>query len=323
MDAPESADTAAPGDGRAALPGVWTEPIEAFDRHLRLVRGVAAHTATAYVQDARALARHCRDEEGIDDLAEGSLAVLRRFRGERAGAGRARTTIARRVSGLRAFHHFLREQGIVDADPTARLARPRPERGLPRVLRPDQVRDLIAAVDVGEPAGLRDRALLEVLYGAGARVSEACALDLRSLDADRRTVRIHGKGGRQRVVPVGRPALAALRAWLDDGRPALVGADAGPALLLSSRGGRLSPRAARRIVARTARDAALGHVTPHTLRHSFATHLLEGGADLRDVQELLGHASLATTQRYTHLSRGRLREIYTTSHPRARGRPGG
>ena len=166
--------------------------------------------------------------------------------------------------------------------------------------------------------GLRDRALLEVLYASGARVSEACGLDLDTVDLDQRQVRLAGKGGRERIVPLGAPAVDACRRYLAEGRAALVGEQTTTALLLSTRGGRLGVRDARTAVGRAARAAGLGHVTPHTLRHAFATHLLDRGADLRQVQELLGHASLATTQRYTHLSRGRLQEVHSSAHPRAR-----
>lgn len=297
-----------------ALPAAWARALTGFARHLELVLGRSPHTVAAYHGDAASLAGFCA-ERGVDDPAEVTTELVRQFLAREMERGLVRSTVARRTSGLRAFHRWLAAGG---EDPTAGLATPRRGRGLPRVLRPDQVRSLIESVEAASAVGRRDRAVLEVLYGAGARVSELCGLDLGDVDARERTVRLIGKGRRERLVPVGEPAVAAVEGYLRHGRGVLVdpGAPTARALFLDSRGGRLGPRSARRIVARAAEAAGLGRVTPHTLRHSFATHLLEGGAGLREVQELLGHASLATTQGYTHLSRGRLVEIHAASHPR-------
>jgi len=250
---------------------------------------------------------------------------LRGYLADLADAGAARATIARRTSTLRTWFALLERRGQVAADPAALLVSPKQGRHLPRVLRVDQVVSLIDAADMGTATGLRDRALVELLYASGARVDEACTLTLERLDLIQSQVRLEGKGGKDRIVPIGGAAVRALRDYLAGARPTLLAAARTTAstptdgvVLRGDRGGPLGTRDARTIVGRLAEVAGVGHVTPHTLRHSFATHLLEGGADLRVVQELLGHASLATTQRYTHLSRGRLREVHALAHPRAR-----
>lgn len=303
------------------LPAAWRASIEAFRDHLVLERDRSAHTVAAYVTDATGLARFC-DELGIEHPDEVELLVLRRYLADQAEHGYARATVARRASTARTLFAFLARRGMVTRDVAQLLGTPKQDQTLPRVLRPEQVAALCDAPPAGSPVGLRDRAILELLYATGARVSEAVGLDLDALDLAQSLVRLFGKGRKERIVPLGDPARDALRVYLDDARPLLAaGAPAGTratdAVLLNARGARLDPRDARTAVDRAATAAGLGHVTPHTLRHSYATHLLEGGADLRAVQELLGHASLATTQRYTHLSRGRLVEVHTSAHPRA------
>jgi site-specific recombinase XerD len=264
---------------------------------------------------------------GIDDPRLVGRDELRGYLADLADAGAARATIARRTSTLRTWFALLERRGVVGADPAALLGTPKQGRHLPRVLRVDQVELMIEAADTGSPTGRRDRALIELLYASGARIEEACTLTLDRLDLAQRQVRLEGKGGKDRIVPIGGAAVRALHAYIGEGRPALmIGSSSRPVdgrptdgvVLRGDRGGPLGTRDARTIVGRLAAVAGVGHVTPHTLRHSFATHLLEGGADLRVVQELLGHASLATTQRYTHLSRGRLREVHALAHPRAR-----
>lgn len=299
----------------------WIAAIELFVDHLADDRGCSPHTAAAYAGDARDLAAFCTDL-GVEHPDQVRLTTLRRWLGRQAADGRARATLARRAAGARALFAFLVDEGIIERDPAALLATPKRGGDLPRVLRPDQVTALLEAPPADTPAGLRDRAFLEVLYASGARVAEACGLDLDGLDLSAGRVRLLGKGGDERMAPLGRPAVEALERYLTTGRRSLLPTGATtPALFVGDRGARLSTRSARRIVSRAATQAGVGHVTPHTLRHSYATHLLEGGADLRTVQELLGHASLATTQRYTHLSRGRLVETYLKAHPRARRRP--
>lgn len=308
-----SPDPAAPATVEAPA---WGGALAAFREHLVLQRDVSPHTVSAYARDVTDLAAFCV-ELGIEDPDEVELLVLRRYLADLGERGLARATVARRASTVRTFFRFLARSGRVARDPAHLLGTPKQGRTLPRVLRPEQVAALLLVPDVATPTGSRDRALLEVLYATGARVSEACGLDLPAVDLPQGLVRLFGKGRKERIVPLGEPSLDALAAYLDHGRPALSGPTPTDALFLNGRGDRLGTRDARTVVERSGRAAGIGHVTPHTLRHSYATHLLEGGADLRAVQELLGHASLATTQRYTHLSRGQLVEIHAMAHPRA------
>ena len=235
----------------------------------------------------------------------------------------AASSAARALVAVRGFHRFAQREGLVADDPAAEVSPPTPARRLPKSLTVDQVQRLLEAAGIGDgPLPLRDRALLELLYGTGARISEAVGLDVDDLDLDGRSVLLRGKGGRERLVPIGSYAVAAVDAYLVRGRPTLVDAGTGrggPALFLNARGGRLSRQSAWTLLQAAADRAAIDReVSPHTLRHSFATHLLEGGADVRVVQELLGHASVATTQIYTLVTVDTLREVYATAHPRAR-----
>jgi site-specific recombinase XerD len=324
---PPSTDAAVRHDApEAALPGAWLSAVEELVRHTRAERGRRPRTVDAYRRDALHVAR-ALSAVGFDDPSRIGRDELRGYLADLADAGAARATIARRTSTLRTWFALLERRGTVSADPAALLGTPKQGRHLPRVLRVDQVEALIDAVDASSPTGLRDRALVELLYASGARVEEACTLTLDRLDLAQSQVRLEGKGGKDRIVPIGGAAVRALRAYLETARPVLLaGSSVQPlvarptdgVVLRGDRGGALGTRDARTIVGRLAQAAGVGHVTPHTFRHSFATHLLEGGADLRVVQELLGHASLATTQRYTHLSRGRLREVHALAHPRAR-----
>ncbi|SFO84803.1 integrase/recombinase XerC [Amycolatopsis arida] len=252
--------------------------------------------------------------------------VLRAWLAGQRTTGLSRTTLSRRAAAIRTFTAWAHRAGMLPADPGARLVAPRARRKLPGVLRPDQAGELMKAAASGaaegDPVALRDRAVLELLYASGIRVSELCGLDVDDVDFTRRVVRVLGKGAKERTVPFGVPAADALRDWLDQGRPHLAAAvtrSVGPALFLGVRGGRLDPRAVRRTV-HDAVEAVPGaaEMGPHGLRHSAATHLLEGGADLRSVQELLGHATLATTQLYTHVTVERLKAIHDRTHPRAR-----
>jgi integrase/recombinase XerC len=230
--------------------------------------------------------------------------------------------LARRTSALKTFTAWALRSGLMDADPATRLQVPKAHRTLPAVLRQDQALDAMRAADSGaqqgDPLALRDRLIVEMLYATGIRVSELCGLDLDDVDSSRRLLRVLGKGNKQRTVPFGEPALHALKTWVADGRPALATETSGPALLLGARGKRIDPRQARTVVHQTiaAVDGA-PDIGPHGLRHSAATHLLEGGADLRVVQELLGHSTLATTQLYTHVTVARLRAVHDQAHPRA------
>ncbi|OMC20824.1 tyrosine recombinase XerC [Mycobacterium sp. SP-6446] len=294
--------------------------LEEFDEYLALQCGRSAHTRRAYLGDVRSLFEFLDGRGiGLDGL---SLPVLRTWLAGAASAGAARTTLARRTSAIRAFTAWATRRGLLTTDPGARLQMPKAHRTLPAVLRQDQALDAMAAAksgaQQGDPLALRDRLIVEMLYATGIRVSELCGLDIDDVDTRQRLVRVLGKGNKQRTVPFGVPAADALRAWLDDGRPALLTAESGPALLLGARGRRLDVRQARTVVHQTvAAVSGAPDMGPHGLRHSAATHLLEGGADLRVVQELLGHSSLATTQLYTHVAVSRLRAVHDQAHPRA------
>lgn len=297
--------------------------LAAFERHLAAGRGLSPHTVRAYVGDVRSLFDHL-EQCGIVEVAEIDIAVLRAWLATQHAAGQSRATIARRAAAARAFTAFAHERGWLAVDPGARLASPKVKRQLPEVLAADEI---VAVLEVGSPAQnravggpieLRDSAIMELLYATGIRVSELCGLDIDDIDDERRTIRVLGKGAKERVVPVGIPATRAVDRWRQVGRPQLANSFSGPALFLGARGKRLDPRTARRVVhARIAATGIAADTGPHGLRHTAATHLLEGGADLRSVQELLGHASLSTTQIYTHVSIERLITAYQQAHPRA------
>ncbi len=294
--------------------------LEEFDEYLALQCGRSAHTRRAYLGDLRSLFAFLDGRGiGLDGL---SLPLLRTWLATAAAAGAARTTLARRTSAVKAFAAWAARRGLLASDPAARLQVPKAHRTLPAVLRQDQALQAMAAAksgaEQGDPLALRDRLIVEMLYATGIRVSELCGLDIDDVDTRYRLVRVLGKGNKQRTVPFGVPAADALRSWLTEGRPALVTAESGPALLLGTRGRRLDVRQARTVVHQTvAAVNGAPDIGPHGLRHSAATHLLEGGADLRVVQELLGHSSLATTQLYTHVAVSRLRAVHDQAHPRA------
>jgi len=291
--------------------------VDDFARHLSRVENRSVHTVRAYVADIVSLLEHAA-RMGCTAPAELDITVLRSWLAKLRTLGAARTTLARRAASARTFSAWAHRNGLLAADVGAALASPNVRRELPTVLRTDQAARLVLAPgDEASPVLLRDRALLELLYATGVRVSELCGLDLGDVDRDRRVIRVLGKGGKERSVPFGLPADETVEDWLRLGRPSLAGPRSGNALLLGARGGRLQPTVARRLVSGYARSVGLPHTSPHGLRHSAATHLLEGGADLRAVQELLGHASLSSTQIYTHVSVERLRAAYRQAHPRA------
>ncbi|WP_370327921.1 tyrosine recombinase XerC [Euzebya sp.] len=311
-----------PADPADPAEAAWDRAVTAFVRHLADERGLSPNTVAAYRRDVGELATWSADFAIEPD--EVTLQVLRRFIGQRRRDGLARSSIGRKRAALRTFFAWARRRGLVTTDPAALLDAPRSDRRLPKVLRTDQVAALIGHAAGEGPIAQRDAAILELLYASGARVSELVTLDLDAIDVPRRTLRLHGKGDKQRLVPLGLPAIAVLTRWLDDGRPEVLStaqtaghATCDEAVLLSRRGGRIDRTEVYRMVRARGLAAGVGHVTPHVLRHSYATHLLEGGADLRSVQELLGHAALATTQTYTHVSREHLREVYVQAHPRA------
>lgn len=290
--------------------------------HLRVERGLAANTVEAYRRDLGQYAGYL-EETGLDDLAEVRTADVERFvawmRTRRTPSGRAyaASTVARAVVAVRGLHRFLSDEGLVPVDAAADVDTPRPGRSLPKALPLTQVERLLAAPVGDEPTALRDRALLELLYGSGLRISELTGLDVDDVDRVERLVHVRGKGSKDRVVPFGAVAAAAIDQWLVRGRPLI--ASGTPAVFVNARGGRLTRQGVWKLVKEHAQRVGLNDdVSPHTLRHSFATHLLDGGADVRAVQELLGHANVTTTQIYTLVSRQRLRQMYDQAHPRAR-----
>jgi integrase/recombinase XerC len=366
-----------PPDDAQPLPAELAEALAAFERYLAVERGLSRHTVRAYLGDVTSLLQHV-SQAGVTELEQLDIPVLRSWLAVQHGAGQARTSVARRAAAARAFTGFAHARGALSHDPGRLLGTPRTGRHLPQVLAKEQMfavlqpaaRAAPAALAVRAPASApvparvddeagpapreqalarRDTAIMELLYATGIRVSELCGLDLGDLDEERNTLRAMGKGGKERIVPVGIPAVHAVRAWLAGGRAVLTGehlAGAGGAggtahrpltlteqaaaqyqgsrppgrpLFVGARGRRLDPRTARRIVHERI-AAAAGRVPdtgPHGLRHTAATHLVEGGADLRSVQEILGHASLATTQIYTHVSVERLLAAFRQAHPRA------
>lgn len=294
------------------------EQAELFLAYLRDVRNLSTNTISAYRRDLANFEDYL-ERAGIDDLARVDHRVLRGFLANQHARGYSRATVARRCACLRAYFHFLVDEGRLPSDPASTLAFPLKERRLPRFLTEPEAAGLAdgAGACTGHPA--RDRAIIELLYATGMRVGELCSLKTHDVDMSSGTLRVVGKGDRERVVLAGRPSLESLEVYLRDERPALAkaGGYRGDAVFLGTRGGPLNPREARRVVEHESCALPGGGISPHTLRHTFATHMLAGGADLRSVQELLGHRNIATTQIYTHLTRGEIRKAYDRSHPRA------
>ncbi len=305
----------------AVLSEPWARVLGDYEHHLIAERDLSTHSVRAYLVDLASLADHSM-RQGIDDPADVTIRSLRSWLATLQTLGRARTTMARRATAARVFTGWLVRTGRADSDAGALLASPKAHRELPEALSLTEVRGLLdatseAVADDGA-AGLRDLAILELLYATGIRVGELVAVDIDDLDRARRVVRVFGKGRKERMVPFGAPAADAVDRWVERGRPELVVEGSGAALFLGMRGSRIDQRAVRRVVhARIAAVEGAPDLGPHGLRHTAATHLLEGGADLRSVQEILGHASLGTTQIYTHVSTERLRSAYRLAHPRA------
>lgn len=312
---------------RSALPPALSEAADRFARHLAMERNLSPATLRAYEFDIAAMLDHLARLSGNDpstELSALTLAGLRSWLGRQASAGAARSTLARRTAAARTFCAWAVRIGLLQTDPAARLTAPKANRRLPSVLRQDQAAALLDPPEksVAEPRALamadRDQAMLELLYASAIRVSELVGLDLADVDRQRRVLRVTGKGDKQRTVPYGAPADRALEQWLRHGRPVLLTEASGSALFLGQRGGRIDQRAVRTVVHQRARTVdGAPDLAPHGLRHTAATHLLDGGADLRTVQELLGHSSMSTTQIYTHVSTERLRSVYRQAHPRA------
>jgi integrase/recombinase XerD len=298
-----------------------TELMLDFLAYLELERGLSRNTLEAYRNDLQQYGSFL-ERRGVDPL-EASTGDLRAFATEIQGGTAAPATVQRKIACLRSFHRYLRREQILERDPTAELRAPRSRARLPKVLSRDEVGELLRQPRGSSPGALRDRALLETMYACGLRASEAITLELSQLDLEAGIVRPHGKGSKERIVPVGSVALRSLREYLERGRPKLVGLRDEPHVFVNARGGALSRQGLYKIVQRYARAAGLEQrMSPHTLRHTFATHLLAGGCDLRSLQEMLGHADIGTTQIYTHLSTERLRDVYFDAHPRAQIRRG-
>ncbi|MBT2595676.1 tyrosine recombinase XerC [Arthrobacter sp. ISL-72] len=304
------------------LPAALAAAAHGFGRYLEGERARSLHTVRAYLSDVQSLLAAAA-ADGITDLDGLDLATLRRWLGGQSETGMSRSTLARRAATARSFTAWAVREELLEADPALRLKAPKREKSLPGVLHQQQVVRVLdglaaAAEEEGGALALRNRAMVELLYATGVRVGELAGLDVDDLDPDRRTLRVVGKGNKERTVPYGLPAAVAVDDWLRRGRPLLAADGSGPALFLGVRGRRVDQRQVRAVV----KDLldALGDTAatgPHALRHSAATHLLDGGADLRAVQEILGHSSLATTQIYTHVSVDRLRRSYQQAHPRA------
>lgn len=300
--------------------------VERFLDHLAVERGLSPNTVAAYRRDLRRYAAHLAARR-VGDASDASERDVTSFL---AGLSTSKhgpderpyraSSVVRTLSAVRSFHRFLMREGEASFDPSAVAMRPRLPRALPKPLPLEHVLKLLEAPEAATPAGIRDRALLETMYGAGLRVSEVCGLDVDDLDLEGGSVRVLGKGGKEREVPLGRHGVLAVGAYLTRSRPDLARARSRSALFLNVRGGRLTRQGVTGILADAVRRAGIrSKVSPHTLRHSFATHLLERGADVRVVQELLGHVSVGTTQVYTLVTQDHLREVYYASHPRARG----
>ncbi|AOS62586.1 tyrosine recombinase XerC [Actinoalloteichus hymeniacidonis] len=319
ISAASAPEKTAPTDTTLA-PELADLPAE-FARHLSLERNLSPHTVRAYRGDATSVLAHLQ-ECGGDDITALTLRVLRSWLAGQHAAGAGRATLARRAASARALTAWAHATGRITEDPGPRLSAPTPRRQIPVVLRAQDAEAALGAAGAGaseaDPVALRDHAVVEMLYATGVRVAELCALDLDDVDRDARLLTVMGKGGRQRVVPFGLPADRAIDAWLAKGRAHLRTSASAAALFLGVRGGRLNQRAVRRVVHEVLRAVpGVPDTGPHGLRHSAATHLLEGGADLRSVQELLGHATLSTTQFYTHVTVERLKAIHDRTHPRS------
>jgi integrase/recombinase XerC len=298
------------------------EQLRDFLDYIRLNRNASAHTVAAYDSDLSQFVGFAGEYTGQHHGLQPKhldIAVIRGFLGELHRERQSRATVARKVSAVRTFFRYLKREGWVESDPAALVIAPKREQKVPAHLSVDEMSRLLDTPDTSTPLGRRDRALLELFYASGIRLSELVALDLEDLDLSGRMVRVMGKGRKERIVPFNQKAAGSLRAWLKD-RVALTSGDA---LFVNARGGRLTGRSVQRLVARyvTSCSTRFG-ISPHALRHSFATHLLQAGADLRAIQELLGHVRLSTTQRYTHVNAAQLLDVYRKAHPRAKSARG-
>jgi len=294
------------------MPVLLSSQINSFLNYCRVEKGLAHNTLEAYTRDLKAFADFQGQENGVPGLED-----LRRYLDSLNNSGLGSRSIARNMATLRNFYRFLASNGTISTDPTERLTAPKQWQSIPKFLNRDQIERLLIAPDSAKPTGVRDRAMLELLYATGLRVSELCGVRIADVQFEAGVLRATGKGNKQRMSPVGKSALAAVRQYLDQSRPKLLRGRSSPFLFVTARGGRLTRQAFWKLLAQNGRKAGIFHnLTPHVIRHSFATHLLEGGADLRSVQTMLGHADISTTQIYTHVLRSRLRQTIEQHHPR-------
>lgn len=295
------------------------DAIRQFTDYLDLERRMSPRTSASYKSDLLSFAQFMRKRSGDDfDIFSVNHTDIRRYLSSLQSSGKSRRTLLRRLASLKAFYRFSVRRGLIGANPTDMLAPMKREKRLPRAIAYEDVDRLLSAAAQDSPLGIRDRAILELIYSSGLRLSEAVGLDLRDYDAAHSTVRVMGKGSKERIAPVGRAAEHAITLYMSQSRPTLARCSTSEALFLSQRGGRLTGRQVQRLMEKYSMKAGLkGKPSPHALRHSFATHLLDSGADLRAVQELLGHADISSTQIYTAVSRQRLMESYRKNHPRS------
>lgn len=291
--------------------------LEKYTRYLNVERNLSRYTIRNYSTDIADFFEFLKLEE-IVSLVEVNASVVRNYLGQLLDSGIVRASISRKMSALRSFFRYLNEQGVIDDNPLSRISGPKTEKRLPSFLTSEEIRSLLDACDSSSPHGLRDKAMLELLYASGLRVSEIASLDVGSVDLETRQIRVWGKGSKERIVLMGQPATEELEQYLTLGRPKLKKESQTEALFLNRYGQRIAERRIQYLIKKYAEKAGLsGRVHPHMIRHSFATHMLDGGADLRVVQELLGHSNLASTQVYTHVTRSQMRSRYLEAHPRS------
>ena len=291
--------------------------VKEFINYLAVERGLADNTLDSYNRDLKQFQEFLSNEK-VENIQKATRNIVMSYLMFLQKRGRATATVSRHLAALKSFYHFLLREKYIEKDPTANLESPKLEKKLPRILSVNEVEKLLSQPKGNEPTGLRDKAMLELLYASGIRVSELISLDMNHINLDMGYIRCFGKGSKERIVPVGSFARKCVNEYLQKGRAKLIKSRAEKALFVNQHGRRLTRQGFWKIIKKYATKAGISkEITPHTLRHSFATHLLENGADLRSVQEMLGHADITTTQIYTHLTKGRLREVYTKSHPRA------
>ncbi len=295
------------------------DPIEDYLHFIKVERQLSENTLLSYKRDLVAYARHLKNEQKIATFNEVARENILLFLESLRAVGKSSKTISRQISSIRSFHQFLLREKVTEQDPTVHIEMPKKEQTLPKVLSVEDIDALISAPSIEKPQGVRDIAILEVMYGSGMRISELISLNLEDIHITMGFVRVFGKGGKERIIPLGRGALHACQNYLAEARPQLLGnAPKNDAFFITQRGKRFTRQGCWKIIKEHAQSAGIQkEITPHVLRHSFATHLIENGADLRAVQELLGHADISTTQIHTHVSKSRLSEVYTQFHPRA------